>query len=352
MYVFLDSNFCYTDPFMQENMYNRILIELAEAGYITLCMSDVVRKEILNNFEKEVKKHFDVIKNNKDKMMQKYMRKTDSPPFEWSLKVEDYVANLEDRLKQLDEDGTIEMIPFSNDILPELVERSIKRIKPFSESKLEFRDAIIWLSYVAFVEPRELERCYFITANTDDFSKDGKLHPDLVKDSAAFVLYKNAQEFIQKSQEVKELQKVHKLELMIEEIDYPNNPHLIKNMLEEHMYFNEVFSYCSSYLFSHPNRIPLKVETFETEWLELYSMDYKEVEYIETETVLGNIIITGYLVVEAQFEVNERNPSYEPGDEEFLHMGSDEVDLRVRFSLNLDENLDIVDFDIDDIEVV
>jgi len=351
MYVFLDSNFCYTDPFMQENLYNRILIELAEAGHIALCMSEVVRKEILNNFEKELRKHYEVIENNKNKLMQKYIRRTDGSPFEWKITVEDYLNKLGDRLSELEDNGIIEIIPYSNEILPELVERSIKRIKPFSESKLEFRDAIIWLSYVEFVKSHEIDCCYFITSNTEDFYKNEKLHPDLEKDSTVFVMYKNAQEFIQKSKEVKDLQKVHKLEKLVEEIDYPNNPHLIMAMLEQHQYFNEIYNYCSSYLLNHPHSIPLEVETFETEWLEMSSMDYKKVEYIEVETVLENIIVTGYVVVETYFEVNERNPGYEPGDEEFLHMGSDEVDLSVKFSINLNEDLEIVDLDIHDIEV-
>lgn len=351
MYVFLDSNFCYTDPFMQENLYNRILIELAEAGYIALCMSEVVRKEILNNFEKELRKHFEAIENNKNKLMQKYIRRTDDSPFEWKLTVEDYLKKLDDRLTELEVNGIIDIIPYSNEILPELVERSIKRIKPFSESKLEFRDAIIWLSYVEFVKSRDLDRCYFITANTEDFYKNDKLHPDLEKDSPAFVMYKNAQEFIQNSKEVKDLQKEHKLEMLIEDLDYPNNPHAILAMLEQNHYFDKIYEYCSSYIFNHPHRIPLQVETFETEWLEMSSMDYKKIEHIEAETVLGNIIVTGYVIVEAYFEVNERNPSYEPGDEEFLHMGSDEVDLIVKFSINLNEDLEIVDLDLDHIEV-
>jgi hypothetical protein len=40
MNVFLDSNFCYTDPFMSKNIHNKLLLELAEGGHITLYMSE------------------------------------------------------------------------------------------------------------------------------------------------------------------------------------------------------------------------------------------------------------------------------------------------------------------------
>lgn len=354
MYVFLDSNFCYTDPFMQENIYNRILLELAEAGYITLCMSEVVRREIINNFEKEVTKHFQAIENNRKKLMEKYLRVGDESPFEWKHSVEHYVGLLEDRLTQLEEDGHILIIPYSNELLPELVERSIQRIKPFTDSKQEFRDAIIWLSYVDFVKRREhITNCYFITNNSNDFMKDGRLHPDLEGDSTAFTMYKNVQEFIQKSDEVKSIQKAYRLELLIEEQDFPNNPDTIMNKLYDSPYFNEVSEACSNFLLDYPYHIPVKVETFETPWLELKDVYYMAVEDVEAKTILETILITGYLVVEAHFAVYERNPLYEPGskDTEYVYLNSEEAILSVQFSLDVNENLEIEYMNIDTIEV-
>ncbi len=45
--------------------------------------------------------------------------------------------------EKLQSEGLIHTVHYSNDILPELIRRSIYRIKPFTESKQEFRDAII-----------------------------------------------------------------------------------------------------------------------------------------------------------------------------------------------------------------
>lgn len=52
--VFLDSNVFFTDPFMEKNIHNRLLFELAEKELIELYISDVVKQEIINNFEKEL----------------------------------------------------------------------------------------------------------------------------------------------------------------------------------------------------------------------------------------------------------------------------------------------------------
>jgi predicted nucleic acid-binding protein len=349
MHVFLDSNFCYTDPFMQKNIHNRLLIELAEKEHITLYVSEVVRKEILNNFRKELDKYFGALKTNESKII-KLLREEDSSPISWKYTVEDYIEELDTFLAELEDKGIIQIVPYSNDMLPELVERSIKRIKPFTDKKLEFRDAIIWLSYVKFANEHKLDHCYLITKNTEDFLKNGELHPDLQKDSTAFTIYKDAQEFIEKSKEVKDLQKFLELEKWVEEKDFPSNPDVIMNLIESQC-FDHVYYACSNYLMDKAYSIPIKYDTYDTKWLELYGITFKSASNIDVEIVLDNIIVSGYLVVEAFFEVNERNPLYEPGEEEYFHLGSDEIDLSIRFSLILNENMNIEDIDIGDIEV-
>lgn len=349
MYVFLDSNFCFTDPFLQKNMYNRLLIELAEKEYINLYVSEVVRKEILNNFRRELEKYFGNIKTNVSKVT-KLLREEDKSPINWNQSIDDYVEELDTYWTELEKKGIIEIIPYSNEMLPELVDRSIKRIKPFTEKKLEFRDAIIWLSYVEYAKKHELEQCYFITNNTEEFFQNGKLHPDLQKDSTAFRLYKNAEEFIQNSEEVKGLQKALELQKWVEEQDFSNNPNLIMELIERQC-FEQIYDACSSYVLDHSDSIPIKYDTYDTEWLELYGISFKNVSDIEVEIVLDNVIVSGYLIVEAFFEVNDRNPMYEPGDEEYFHLGSDEADLIINFSIILNQSMDIEDIDISHIEV-
>ena len=62
--------------------------------------------------------------------------------------------------------------------LPEIVDRSIRRKKPFGGGDKGFRDTLIWLCTVELV--KEYSRVSFISQNISDFSgKDRILHPEL-----------------------------------------------------------------------------------------------------------------------------------------------------------------------------
>lgn len=94
--------------------------------------------------------------------------------------------------ENLEKEGTINIVPYCNEFLPELIHRSIHRIKPFTESKQEFRDAVIWFSYANLAEEKKLENCYLISGNTTDYlDKKGEIHEDLAKISNRFILFKD-----------------------------------------------------------------------------------------------------------------------------------------------------------------
>ncbi|WHY79454.1 PIN domain-containing protein [Neobacillus sp. WH10] len=160
LHVFLDSNVCFTDPFMEKNFHNRLLVELAEKGLISLYISEVVKKEVINNFEKELNKQYEEIQKYEGKIT-KLLPENERPPIAWTNTVEEYVHKLKGRLEELEDYGYLDIVEFNNNMLPELVERSIKRKKPFTERKQEFRDAIIWFSYVNYVFEKNLPFCNF-----------------------------------------------------------------------------------------------------------------------------------------------------------------------------------------------
>ncbi|WP_382549411.1 PIN domain-containing protein [Streptomyces sp. NPDC057131] len=102
------------------------------------------------------------------------------------------MKSFDSHFKDLDENHIIKIVPYSNDFLPELIHRSIHRIKPFTEAKEEFRDAVIWFSYAAFAEENQLENCYLISANTTDYlNKAGNIHEELVEKSNRFTLLRD-----------------------------------------------------------------------------------------------------------------------------------------------------------------
>ncbi|MBM7620034.1 putative nucleic acid-binding protein [Bacillus tianshenii] len=349
MDVFLDSNVSYTDPFMKEVIFNRLLLELSEHEHINLFVSEVVRDEMINNFRQQLVKQYETIKTSEKKIVKLLHHKEDKP-IEYNRTVEDYVEQLDRYLQELEDYQVIEVVPYPHDLLPELVKRSISRSKPFSDNKQEFRDAIIWLSYVEFAKKHNLEKCYLITANSNDFLQNGKLHPDLAKDSTAFTVFKDAQTFINQSEEVKKLQKTLEVEKWADAKQITKNPGQILELIEKQQ-FETVYDACDSFFTNHGDSMSVKFDTYDTVWLELYGIEFKEINNVEVEVVLDHVIVTGYLTVEAMFEVKDRNPMYEPGDEEYFELGSDEKTLSINFSLTIDQDMEIEDLDINEIEV-
>ncbi|MFB5284472.1 PIN domain-containing protein [Peribacillus sp. Hz7] len=351
LHVFLDSNVCFTDPFMEKNINNRLLIELAEKQLITLYMSEVVKKEVINNFEKELTKQFEEIQKYESKI-KKLLRDYDRPPIEWTNTVQEYVHKLENHIEELEDYGYLEILEFDNNMLPELVERSLKRKKPFTEKKQEFRDAIIWFSYVQYVKPRvgRLGPCYFITNNTDDFTLNGEIHPDLQDDSTNFIFYKNAQEFIQNCPEVKELQKVLALVNWVEEEDFERHPNEIVDLIAWQNTIDKVFDECWDYVYNNSHRIPVDYETYDRVKLEATDITLKHGNNVKVEVVLDHVIINGYFVAETEFEVSQYNPCWEPGDDDFFYLGTDTIDLKIDFTLTINQDKKIQDFEINYIE--
>ena len=183
--VFLDSNQLYRDPFF-ENIHSKILLQSAEEKKCNVYMSTVVVEEIINNYLKEV------MKLSEDLIRLKNRNKNISQSVQ--LEINHNIDNDKLRKKIVDfygdlsEKGLIRIVNYNNNILPTLVNRSIYRKKPFTDKKQEFRDAIIWLSYVKIALDENLENCYFVTNNTEDYTENGKIHKDLLEDSKKFEL--------------------------------------------------------------------------------------------------------------------------------------------------------------------
>lgn len=76
-----------------------------------------------------------------------------------------------------------------NSILPvpsvtqqQLLERALKRRKPFNPRSNGYRDALIWETILEYGRKHPGERVAFLTTNVKDFCDNGKLHPDWVQD--------------------------------------------------------------------------------------------------------------------------------------------------------------------------
>jgi hypothetical protein len=190
--VFIDSNLLYSDPFFKEN-FGRLLIELSRKNKIQIHLSTVVLEEVTNNYTKLVVSNFDII----NKEIGKLNKISLTPTMPALPKIEVFEHEIQAFYSELQKNEIINIIEYSNDILPELVQRSLKRIKPFTNKKQEFRDAIIWLSITEYIKTNKLENNVLLTDNKIDFwdSDKKQLHQDLLKDFQNIIVYSNYREY-------------------------------------------------------------------------------------------------------------------------------------------------------------
>ncbi|MEH7336253.1 PIN domain-containing protein [Neobacillus drentensis] len=209
MNIFLDTTVFHNgkDVFMN-SLYNKILLNICRQNGFKIYISNVVLMEARRQYEKFITTHVKNISNAVGAFnLIPNMRRINLyiPPLEEALK------RFDSFFSDLEKEGTVVIVNYSNDILPTLINRAINRIKPFTEEKQEFRDAIIWLSYVGIAENQDLNDCLFVTANTKDYcSKDKKLHPELAADSERFTLFVDSHSLVQ-SDFLKSFKETHDL---------------------------------------------------------------------------------------------------------------------------------------------
>src|SRR5699024_10940299 len=127
-------------------------------------MSDFVYKEAKIQFEK------DVLENLKE--FHKIERRLERYKRDYFITVADVEAQIEQEIQKLlnyfeifykvvQEKELLHVLSCPYNILPELINRCVYRIKRFKENKSEFRDAVTWLTYVNYVEQNSLTDCYF-----------------------------------------------------------------------------------------------------------------------------------------------------------------------------------------------
>ena len=112
-----------------------------------------------------------------------------------ALDLERSEHDLRENFRKMIMAGYVRRVPYSNELLPMLVGRALKKIRPFSEKKEEFRDAVIWLSCVEHIGSKKYSDVFLISNNISDFGdKNKQLHPDLYSDCPA-VLYPTLNDF-------------------------------------------------------------------------------------------------------------------------------------------------------------
>jgi len=187
MNIFLDTTVLYSDYFLNKSK-SETLLKMAENGEVNIYISKVVLKEARRHFKNSLQEKL----GQAEKALREISKIPDIDIGQTNLPtIEDALNQFDAYYNQLEQDGIINIVSFDEVSINELVNRAVDRIKPFSENKPEFRDAVIWLSYANLAEAEELDDCILVTANSSDYLKEGQLHQDLQNDTMRIRIVKD-----------------------------------------------------------------------------------------------------------------------------------------------------------------
>ena len=169
MNMFIDTSVIYTDPFWKRNFASQVL-DSAKEKRSNIFISDLVIRELRHNYEKQLNKEIISIKNSNltiSKLVNRH-KNTDLPV------IAEYLAEFDKYYNNLFKFENIILLKSSKDYFEELVDRAIEKTKPFSETRSEFKDAVIWFTYYKYAKLKKLNDCHLITTNVTDFAVSKK----------------------------------------------------------------------------------------------------------------------------------------------------------------------------------
>lgn len=188
MIVIVDTNVLRAD-FLFKSERHALFLNACKRTKTTLLVPQIVLEEANHLFEIEKKKRKKEMVNSFNLFSRLCLV---APPEPELFKISEETLTYSNILEQLfcscsDYQG-FDTIPYKESFLTELAKRAVSKIKPFSQSGQEFRDALLWLSIVDFIKLHDYknidEDFAFITFNSKDFGDPNskKLNESLRKE--------------------------------------------------------------------------------------------------------------------------------------------------------------------------
>lgn len=350
MHIFLDTSVLYKDPFLKGNFFQE-LIDIVTEKEVELYISNIVLQEIERNYKKIILEENSKLSKLIDQIKH---YEIDASFNNLTFDIDKSVTNLKSNFDKLINDGVLKLINYSNDMLPEIVDRAIWRKKPFTESKTELKDAIIWLSYSGFAENNNLNNCILLTDNVSDFCNPEKLkqqifeiHPDLEKDSKRFRIYKSPRELIQNEKATFQFIS-QKFNVWLEEQNFDEE--FIIRIINDNFMQNVERKIERKF-----ERIELHHIFYEDYYLDGYvttfGFDINSVEDIEINVFDDDCILSGILYVDCEVEGYQYNPVRDPGEDRHNFYGETTVLAKLPFSFYYDKNEIARNFEIEAVEI-
>ena len=345
MNLFIDTSVIYTDPFWKRNFANQIL-ESAKDERAVIFISEVVYRELREKYRQILEKEINSLKN-PNSTIRKISRKHQD--------IE--IPNLENYLKDFDifydtifQYRNIILLKPDKEYFNELLDRAIERRKPFSETKSEFKDAVIWLTYYKHANKFSLDNCHLITSNISDFaasSQEIELHPDLKKDYDKFSIHKTLEEFYKKHKDFID-------QPIIEFAEWIESEKIDNNYI-----FDLLFESYTEFVYGEINSKFENIDPsilLEEDYLRLRGgyINVDEVEWYECRSTVVDIvkdyaIISGVLTIYVQLDLFGYNPFGGFTDDKSSYVASLNKELKVSFNFTYNKSKQIENFDITNI---
>lgn len=178
-YVIIDTNIIRADFNFSSYRYANFIEYLHRTG-IVLIIPDIVILEADELYNKELNEKIRSLQN----IVRQIARLTDQNLDDIAANIcndrIDYEHCIQDKFRY-----GFQKIFYKEEWIHEVVLRSIKRRKPCSNKGEEFRDCILWLTILDFVETHKYSNVCFVSENVKDFGAGkNELHGDLVKELA------------------------------------------------------------------------------------------------------------------------------------------------------------------------
>lgn len=231
MIIFIDTNILFNNWHLN-NANFQFLFNYLENTNSILAISELVCQEIDNKFYIELenlKKGFDSNLKKGNSLLNKEIN-FDNNSLETTYRFKD-IVNLKTKNVEFYDYSTI-----SNLLL---VDRALKKVKPFKDEDKGFRDSLIWLSFLSYIKKKGNHKIAFINNNSSDFLNSEKtdLNESLRNDLKSqgidneFKIYDSIRNFIEKEVGFKH---TYTKSTILEEFIYPNEL-LIEKMLQDYI---------------------------------------------------------------------------------------------------------------------
>lgn len=182
MIIFLDTNIFYNNWYVR-NANFKLLFNFVSNTQSTILISDIVSDEVDNKKKQITSETYNLLLANFEKYQKLFDKKLE-------LTIQDEKIN-EYNFKEIITSKCEDVIFYPYDNIPNsvLVDRAIRKVKPFQEQDKGFRDTLIWLSFLEYIKAENSkEEIIFINNNSTDFydSKKNSLHEELLNDLTAY----------------------------------------------------------------------------------------------------------------------------------------------------------------------